>query len=153
MPGKIRLILKKLKMNAVFKLLNFFDIFHFLSFNYATIIPFGCSISYDYVDVLLATTIGPIVIALMIWIASAVESYWYVSGRDTKEGRGEETQTRYYQYFLYLTYLVLPSVTVVIFGMFPCQNVDEQEEEDADRLAARAAAGLVALPASAGAQV
>ena len=110
-------------------LYNFFGLFHFLSFNYATIIPFGCSISYDYVDVLSATTIGPIVIALMIWIASAVESYWYVSGRDTKEGRGEETQTRYYQYFLYLTYLVLPSVTVVIFGMFPCQNVDEQEED------------------------
>jgi hypothetical protein len=110
-------------------LYNFFDIFHFLSFNYATIIPFGCSISYDYVDVLLATTIGPIVIALMIWIASAVESYWYVSGRDTKEGRGEETQTRYYQYFLYLTYLVLPSVTVEIFGMFPCQIVDAIEED------------------------
>jgi hypothetical protein len=105
----------------------FFGLFSFLSFNYATIIPFGCSISYDYVDVLLATTIGPIVITVMLYIASEVECALYSEG--TERRQDPRIRRRYYQYFLYLTYLVLPSVTTVIFGMFPCQNVDTQEED------------------------
>jgi hypothetical protein len=106
---------------------NFFGIFSFLSFNYATIIPFGCSIGYDYVDILLATTIGPIVLVALIYIAYEVDCCLQSEGRE--KGHRAKIWTRYYQYFLYLTYLVLPSVTTVIFRMFPCQNVDGQAED------------------------
>merc|ERR1712070_664947 len=34
--------------------------------------------------------------------------------------------------FLFITYLVLPSVTVVIFRMFPCQNVDPSNGNSPD---------------------
>jgi hypothetical protein len=106
--------------------LNFFGLFRFLSFDYATIIPFECWIEYDYVDILLVTTITPIAISMMIYLACQIEVSCYT--RDAGQRGEREVKAQYYQYFLYLTYLVLPSVTAVIFGMFPCLDIDDQEE-------------------------
>ena len=43
-----------------------------------------------------------------------------------------ELKFRYYSWFFFLTYLILPSVATTIFGMFPCKNVDPYGEDNLD---------------------
>ncbi len=46
------------------------------------------------------------------------------------EDKKTEIKSRYLNYVFYLTYLVLPSVTITIFQLYLCTNVDPNEEDN-----------------------
>jgi hypothetical protein len=61
-------------------------------------------------------TLIPILLSVFLYTASFIHSRCY--------GAGATIRGRYFAIFLTITYLVLPSVTVVISGAIPCVSVD-----------------------------
>jgi hypothetical protein len=63
-----------------------------------------------------------------------VEFLWSVYPYDkldvTNEGLLQNIQSRYLNYFFYLTYLVLPSISTMTFQLFVCKNVDPNNEDN-----------------------
>ena len=94
--------------------------------------------SYDYVTLMLVSTITPAVILmalLVIYVASSL-----ISGsthRQNEEGKGEGPSgisiasflsSSYHTVFLYITYFTLPGICTIIFRVFPpCEDVDPED--------------------------
>ena len=118
---------------------SFFAIFKLLNLNVTSILPFSCSHRMDFVENLLVTTLAPIFLLLVLssFLVGQILYYrWQISSGNS-ENKDEEIrdQTKrlkfqYFNVFLILSFLVLPSITTTIFQMFPCKNVDPGNEDD-----------------------
>ena len=73
---------------------------------------------------LMVTTLAPIAISLAL-LCLYLRDY-YTSNGDSFEA----IKLKYLNYFFYLTYLVLPSVSTIIFQTFVCTNIDPNNEDD-----------------------
>jgi len=94
-----------------------------------SVFPGGCKFhNYDLFVQLILITISPIILVLLLICISAFE-YNYQRSRDSSSSKYNEVWNKYFTYILYLTYLVLPSVSVTIFKMFPCVDIDPYSED------------------------
>ena len=109
----------------------------FMNLNLSALVPVGCTAKYTFIDKLYLVTMVPFGVSLMLALAFFVD-YGFVRRRiqaNKQRRRGEksrafnEIKTKYLNYFFYLTYLVLPSVTTTIFQIFLCTNVDPNNED------------------------
>lgn len=122
-------------------LTNFLDAFKFFNLRFSTIIPVGCTTAnFDFIENLIITTLFPIGLCLGLYLTMFVEYTItkYLSIR-RQEVLDEQVlfaivQNKYFNYIVYVTYLVLPSVTTTIFQMFICTNIDPEHETDDDSL-------------------
>jgi hypothetical protein len=142
---------------------SFLSVFSVLNFDFFNVVALGCT-TYDlnYLHELYVITLLPIGISLLLVLLFCIERCLYHMKRnfypltnltqidnavgDERSGRGEDkdedpdvqlnkSRNRYLNIFLYLTYLVLPSVTTTIFRTFLCTNIDPRNEdsEQSDR--------------------
>jgi len=72
---------------------------------------------------LLISTLSPIALSLIFFIGFLYENY------NSNGDKFEELKHKYLNYVFYLTYLVLPSTTTVIFQTFVCTDVDPDNED------------------------
>lgn len=97
-----------------------------------------CLWQMDYVDKLLVQTLLPFGIAALVGVIYAVHivhqrshpSLSSSSAAELSSERVEYLRSMYSQIFLTLTYLLLPSTVTSIFRMFPCQNVDPDNDAE-----------------------
>lgn len=107
---------------------------------------FQCWYTYDYVGYMMAYTLVPLILIvggygvlqlLLLWDGYTTKTLQSVrmSKRSIGLSFGGATRLRMTQrsdttffYFLLFTYLVLPAVSTVIFRMFPCHNIDPNNE-------------------------
>lgn len=116
---------------------NFADVADFLNLNLSGALPFACSGSYSFIDHLFITTLAPVAISLLILVGFVFE--WtraririqnnHNRRRGAKRRKFNQLFNKYFKYFLYLAYMVLPSVSTIIFQMFPCVDVDPANED------------------------
>ena len=74
-------------------------------------------------DFLLLSTLMPVGLSLLLLLLFAAENRHF--GWKTFDA----LKNKYLNYFFYLTYLVLPSVTTTIFQTFRCTDVDPDNED------------------------
>ena len=126
---------------------QFSKFFSVLNLNLSAIFPVGCLFPrINFIRRLLWTTIAPFAILIIIFFAMCIE-YIYLkckkpdddtsttSSKEEQDAEKEKPMKMIYRYvnvIFYLTYLVLPSVTTMIFRLFICKNVDPNKE-DGDR--------------------
>ncbi|KAJ1440874.1 hypothetical protein B484DRAFT_427284 [Ochromonadaceae sp. CCMP2298] len=95
-------------------------------------VPVGCSQSYSYIDQMVACTLFPIALTGAMWFAYLLEHYGtLLCAPHTPPTQLTQLVNKYIHYFFFLTYLVLPSVTTIIFQMFMCTDVDPSSEDSA----------------------
>ena len=75
---------------------------------------------------LLISTLSPIALSLIFLGSFLYENY------NSNGDKFEELKHKYLNYVFYLTYLVLPSTTTVIFQTFVCTDVDPNNEDNDD---------------------
>jgi hypothetical protein len=103
-------------------------------------IPIGCRGHYNYALAVVWITIAPILASCLLFVGFLLE---FAMVRRTiqsnpnrqkgmKKKAFREMKSKYLNYFFYLTYFVLPSVTTTLFQWFLCTNVDPQNEDDAE---------------------
>ena len=103
------------------------------------ILPLSCTMDTDYVDVLLFTTLWPFGLVGCLFIVFVADLFYqrrnlFSSGRMGVEMMREADVLKdrlictYFSYFLLITYFILPSVTLAVFAMYPCKNVDPQRQ-------------------------
>ena len=80
-----------------------------------------CYSRYDYVDQLILQTLAPMCIVALLLICFIVH---LVAIRNKDALLRSQIITRYLTLFFFVTYLVLPSVTITIFGAFTCRSID-----------------------------
>eukprot|EP01033_Poteriospumella_lacustris_P006925 gene6925-4991_t len=108
---------------------RFTDSFQFINLNVYSVLPLGCGKgTFDFMSTLLWSTLGPIVVMGLVSLGLAVLY--------RRKERGElpldvwrTWRSRGISVYFYLSYLVLPSVSVTIFQTFICQNVDPNGED------------------------
>lgn len=122
---------------------SFLSAFFFTNLN-LPVFGIGCSRKIDFVDKLALVTLVPIILAgaiifcylvnyIMYKIEHANDSTYrkYVNDAALHKNykrNTEKIRNRYVNIFLYLTYIVLPSVTTYIFKMFVCTDIDPNDE-------------------------
>ena len=110
-----------------------------LNLNLFTSLPIACSGVLDnfFTSELLLLTLAPIGISVFFLLAYSMECLYIKLFR--REDRGGTTHTysplaqtkdKYINYFFYLTYLVLPSVTTTIFKTFLCTDISDNNEPE-----------------------
>ena len=77
-----------------------------------------CFTKFDYVDRLMLVTVAPLAVCCLLFVVG------FVHARIVAYDRRRDIFRRYVSCFLILTYLVLPSVSTVAFGLFTCTGVD-----------------------------
>ncbi len=108
--------------------------FLFLNLNITSFVPLTCiGESMNFIQKLLVATLGPIALAICLGLAFGVE-YLRLKIRSNRYAESllelyHSFESRYLNYFFYLTYLVLPSVSTLIFQLFVCKNVDPDDED------------------------
>jgi hypothetical protein len=116
---------------------SFVDGFYFINLSFSDAFPLSCSGTFTFIDKLVLTTLAPIIVSIMLCMFFFME-YGYQrrqiqSNRSRKKGEKaaafNATKEKYLNYFFYLTYLVLPSVTTTIFQTFLCTDVDPDDED------------------------
>jgi hypothetical protein len=98
-----------------------------VNLNLAKALPIGCIRPYTFIDQLVATTLFPILLTGLIYALFLLENLCvtrYIHSTETRKHKLNLIFNKYLNYFFYLTYLVLPSVTTTIFQIFICTNVD-----------------------------
>lgn len=116
---------------------NFADVADFLNLNISGALPFACNGNYNFVDHMFLATLMPMCIGGVIMIAFLVawaKARFRIQSnpnrrRGAKRRKFNQLRNQYFKYFLYLAYMVLPSVTTIIFQMFPCVNIDPAHED------------------------
>ena len=99
----------------------------------------SCTSPFDYVDVLLATTLIPIAVTAALWLGYRVQRGGFPFGVSGVSGDALLVlQSSYTYLFLFFTYLIFPGVSTVIFRMFSCQNIDPDGADSGDNLFLRA---------------
>ena len=107
-----------------------------VNLNFANVLSLQCSTSYTYIDELIVITLVPIGLTLLlffVFLAQVVHvSMTLMQNPHRKHGEmtahKDRLKNKYLNYFFYLTYLVLPSVTTHIFQTFLCTNIDPLHE-------------------------
>jgi hypothetical protein len=91
--------------------------------------------SYDAIDALFVSTVYPIVVVVCLWLASTIH-IWINEKRYVKKdkslGDSSLVKSNYFMAFLVFTYLILPSITVTIFEVFSCKDVDPDDTVGGD---------------------
>ena len=106
--------------------------FSFFNVNFGSLLPIACSADYNYMHKLLLVTLSPIAVSLFIVCGLFVEMAMVKDDADSDRGvKNQILVKKYLNFFFYLTYLVLPSVTTYIFQMFLCQDLDPNNEDSA----------------------
>jgi hypothetical protein len=120
---------------------GFLDGISVVNLNLGGSVPVGCSQPYNFIDELVLTTLFPIALTAVIFVLYLLEHFGtsallrrrHAAIRllrhrhifaATMESKLEKVFNKYLNYFFYLTYLVLPSVTTSIFQIFVCSDVD-----------------------------
>ena len=109
----------------------------FVNLNFASLVPLGCTAAYTFIDKLYLVTLFPVGIILLFFLCFTAEymyhrriiqrNWFRQSG--AKASKYDELKGKYLNYSFYLSYLVLPAVTTIIFKMFLCTNVDPDGED------------------------
>jgi hypothetical protein len=77
-----------------------------------------CYTKFDYVDRMVLMTVAPLVVSVLLAVVGIFHATSLAPEKRT------DIRRRYVSCFLMLTYLVLPSVSTITFGMFTCVSVD-----------------------------
>ncbi len=108
-------------------------------FNVSALIPFGCQYSnYNFIDFMILWTTLPMIIVFLLFIVCIVEykrkikKLKHENDMYERELIYDEVKNKYLFYFFFFTYLILPSVTTVLFRMFICTNIDPNQENKDD---------------------
>ena len=97
---------------------------------------FNCLLgwSFDFVDQLLLVTIYPAVVLLLFVVVCRLHVYLKLERNPTTSkssaayiSEAGVVRAKYVEFFLFFTYLILPSVVVTIFETFRCQDVDPDD--------------------------
>ena len=108
-------------------------------FNISVLFPFGCQYSkYNFIDTMILWTTLPMIFIVLLFLVSIVEYRRKITKlkheNDTYEREliYDEVKNKYLFSFFFITYLILPSVTTVLFRMFICTNIDPNQENKDD---------------------
>ena len=96
-----------------------------------------CVGDMDYVDELIVQTLLPFFLAMMLYFVYFTHRVYISKLFDGSQSFALEEKIRdlkslYSQLFLSLTYLLLTATVTKIFRMFPCHDVDAEDESDSD---------------------
>ena len=69
-----------------------------------------CFVSYDYIDHMITMTTAPVMVAALLGLACLIHT------RTIEVGDRHKISRKYMSCFLFLTYLVLPSISIRSFG-------------------------------------
>lgn len=109
----------------------FANAFSFVNLDLYSIFPISCAQQMNFMDELLWTTVTPLLcVGLMGLVLAAAYirmNHNMASGEAVRQY--EYTKDKILTAFFFLTYLVLPSVSVTIFQTFICQNIDPDNED------------------------
>jgi hypothetical protein len=116
---------------------NFIDGFNFINLSFADAFPLSCSGVFTFIDKLVLTTLAPIMLSILLCMFFFIEygNQRRQIQRNKQRQKGEKAaafnriKEKYLNYFFYLSYLVLPSVTTTIFQTFLCTDVDPDRED------------------------
>lgn len=116
----------------------FYNTFRVFNFSLSQIIPLSCLFDGDYVDALLVVTLSPIFFTLFIVIVAFLEFFirkrYMIGAHATHvlkvQSLYKELKFRYISFFLIVSFMVLPSIATTIFKIFPCQNIDPNNDDD-----------------------
>jgi predicted outer membrane repeat protein len=104
-------------------------------FNISALFPFGCQYSkYDFIATMILWTTLPMIFLCLLFIVFIVEYKRrikkLIDENDIYEREViyDEVKNKYLFFFFFFTYLILPSVTTVLFRMFICTNIDPKQE-------------------------
>ena len=112
----------------------------FVNLDFVSVLAVQCSSNYTFIDKLIIRTLLPIGVTALLFVAFLLHAV-YVGlklkqnpHRKYREGRDkfDSIKDKYLNYFFYLTYLVLPSVSTLIFQTFLCTNIDPNNEDCSD---------------------
>ena len=102
------------------------DALAFVNFDIASRVPLSCSFQSDYLDSLLLTTLSPIVVCLML-----LGLHVYHDHQNSKRSSYPHTwhkerlnQDIYFQGFLLVLFIILPSTTSKSFAVFRCNEYE-----------------------------
>ena len=101
---------------------------------------FSCFLdsSFDFVDKLLMDTIYPAVVMVLFVVVYHIHVYVKLgkeASGDSSPAAKTKTATiraKYVEFFLFFTYLILPSLVVTIFETFSCHHIDPDGVDDGD---------------------
>lgn len=107
-----------------------------VNLNFANVLSLQCTTNYTYIDKLIVITLMPIGLTLLLFVVFLIQvvhvSVTMMQNPHRKHGemtaQKNRIKNKYLNYFFYLTYLVLPSVTTHIFQTFLCTNIDPLHE-------------------------
>ena len=87
-----------------------------------------CEATYDYVDILVVTTLTPLFFWAILWLTYLIH---YIYTRKLMLHSNESILATYGTYlwvYLFTSYMVLPGVTVYIFRMYSCQSISTSDD-------------------------
>jgi len=102
---------------------KFVSAFSFVNLNVIQLIPVDCMFESNFLTGLITTTLFPIGLSGILFV---IEKY-FESRPDLKIQEIQEIRGQYFGYFLFLTFLVFPSVCTTIFQTFSCHKLDNGE--------------------------
>lgn len=113
---------------------KFVNSLSFVNLNISSIFPIGCAGTLTFIDQLVITTLAPIVLLLLLFVVEySYERFRIQQNKERKKGDKrrafERIKDNYMSYWFYISYLVLPSVSTMIFQIFLCTNVDPNHED------------------------
>jgi hypothetical protein len=113
---------------------SFLKAFSVFNLNVIAVVPFSCTNHYTYIDKLVASTLFPVALTLLLALLWLLEAGWQATRSSWNDSRVQQQldalRDQYLTYFFFLTYLVLPSVSTTIFQTFLCTNVDPRGEDN-----------------------
>ena len=110
--GVLPSIIPNLELPKIFE--KFLDLLQFFQLNLFQLVSAGCFwANYDYHNTLFLMTVVPLGIAILLW----------TFGKANKDWRDDS-----FTIALAITFVVLPSVSTMTFGAFPCVELDTGEE-------------------------
>lgn len=100
---------------------RFLDGVDLLNFDLGWVWVTGCIVDVDFHDRMLISTIGPVVLIMVLWMTHKVA---------LDRNRGSEDALRcirqkYMSVVIFVTFLVYSSVSSVVFQMFDCEHLDD----------------------------
>lgn len=120
------------------------SVLRIVNFSVSQGLSVSCEAHYDYISILLVTTLFPIGVSLAICGAYWIHIGYLKRVNESLKGGTENrsisidhstdrillsVKAAYIYVFLFFTYLIFPGVSTVIFQMFSCQNVDEDNDD------------------------
>jgi hypothetical protein len=112
--------------NHITLFLYFFFILNFAMNSFASwsSVQFGspdCYYHMDYIDRMIIQTLVPLFAVFVIFLLANLNMLKMTKNTDLER---QVVGSRYFTLFLLLTYIVLPGVTIAVFGAFTCKSID-----------------------------